>query len=246
ETNPNLYSDAEAAAHHARFLEFFDRFLTADAQARVWELPVVGEAERERTLVEWNDSPAEVPDTTRTALLDAQMPRTPGRRALRFEDETLSYGACAARVNRLARFLTDDGVGPESLVALGMRRSLDLVSGMHAVLAAGGAYVPVDPDHPAERTAYILESANPVCVLTVSGDELDLPGTVRRVEIDTLDVSRYAAAPVTDVERAAPLRPGNTAYVIYTSGSTGRPKGVAVTHHAIVNQQLWMLDEYRL
>src|SRR5690606_17780392 len=171
---------------------------------------------------------------------------TPDRIALRFEDETLTYGAFAARVNRLARFLIDDGVGPESLVALGMRRSLDLVIGMHAVLAAGGAYVPIDPDHPAERTAYILESANPVCVLTVSGDELDLPGTVRRVEIDTLDVSRYAAAPVTDVERAAPLRPGNTAYVIYTSGSTGRPKGVAVTHHAIVNQQLWMLDEYRL
>ncbi|WP_280503555.1 non-ribosomal peptide synthetase, partial [Nocardia farcinica] len=246
ETNPNLYSDAEAAAHHARFLEFFDRFLTADAQARVWELPVVGEAERERTLVEWNDSAAEVPDTTLTALLDAQMLRTPDRIALRFEDETLTYGAFAARVNRLARFLIDDGVGPESLVALGMRRSLDLVIGMHAVLAAGGAYVPIDPDHPAERTAYILESANPVCVLTVSGDELDLPGTVRRVEIDTLDVSRYAAAPVTDVERAAPLRPGNTAYVIYTSGSTGRPKGVAVTQHAIVNQQLWMLDEYRL
>src|SRR5690606_20197242 len=246
ETNPNLYSDAEAAAHHARFLEFFDRFLTADAQARGCELPVVGEAECERTLVEWNDSAAEVPDTTLTALLDAQMLRTPDRIALRFEDETLTYGAFAARVNRLARFLIDDGVGPESLVALGMRRSLELVIGMHAVLKAGGAYVPIDPDHPAERTAYILDSAAPVCVLTISADDLELPESVQRVEIDTLDVSSFSAEPITDGDRRAPLRPDNTAYVIYTSGSTGRPKGVAVTHHAIVNQQLWMLDEYQL
>ncbi|MEU3015761.1 amino acid adenylation domain-containing protein, partial [Nocardia asteroides] len=134
----------------------------------------------------------------------------------------------------------------ESLVALGMRRSLDLVIGMHAVLRAGGAYVPIDPDHPADRTAYILESAAPVCVLTTTGDDLDLPETVARVEIDTLDTAAFADAPITDADRLAPLRPDNTAYVIYTSGSTGRPKGVAVTHHAIVNQELWMLDEYRL
>ncbi|WP_153349240.1 amino acid adenylation domain-containing protein, partial [Nocardia aurantia] len=121
---------------------------------------------------------------------------------------------------------------------------LDLVIGMHAVLRAGGAYVPIDPDHPVERTAYILDSADPVCVLTVSGDGLELPVTVRRVDIDTLDVSGFSEAPVTDADRVAPLRPDHTAYVIYTSGSTGRPKGVAVTHHAIVNQQLWMLDQY--
>ncbi|WP_280489832.1 non-ribosomal peptide synthetase, partial [Nocardia farcinica] len=246
ETNPNLYSAEEAAAHHGRFLEFFDRFLAADAAAKVWELPVVTAAERERTLVEWNDSAQDVPDTTLVALLDAQIPRTPDRIALDFEGATLTYAEFDERVNRLARFLIADGVGPESLVALGMRRSLELVIGMHAVLKAGGAYVPIDPDHPAERTAYILSSADPVCVLTVSGDELELPESVRRVEIDTLDVSAYSPQPLTDADRRAPLRPENTAYVIYTSGSTGRPKGVAVTHHAIVNQQLWMLDEYRL
>ncbi|WP_245910083.1 non-ribosomal peptide synthetase, partial [Nocardia amikacinitolerans] len=246
ETNPNLYTADEARAHHGRFLEFFDRFLAADAQARVWELPVTTEAERETTLVEWNDAEQDVPETTLAALLDAQIPLTPDNIALDFEGETLTYAEFGARVNRLARFLIADGVGPESLVALGMRRSLELVIGMHAVLKAGGAYVPIDPDHPADRTAYILESADPVCVLTLSHDELELPESVRRVEIDTLDVSRFSDAPVTDVDRLAPLRPANTAYVIYTSGSTGRPKGVAVTHHAIVNQQLWMLDEYRL
>ncbi|MEV5839551.1 amino acid adenylation domain-containing protein, partial [Nocardia sp. NPDC052112] len=263
ETNPNLYTETEGAQHHSRFLEFFGRFLAADADDVVWELPTTSEEERDLTLLEWNDSEQDVPETTLAALLDAQIQLTPDNVALEFEGDqlahpspdhhpsssrsaTLTYAEFAARVNRLARFLIADGVGPESLVALGMRRSLDLVVGMHAVLKAGGAYVPIDPDHPAERTAYILESAAPVCVLTVSGDELELPESVRRVEIDTLDVSAYDAAPVTDAQRRAPLRPDNTAYVIYTSGSTGRPKGVAVTHHAIVNQQLWMLDEYRL
>ncbi|MEU0504349.1 amino acid adenylation domain-containing protein, partial [Nocardia sp. NPDC005998] len=246
ETNPNLYTEAEAAQHHSRFLEFFDRFLAADADAVVWELPATTEDERELSLVEWNDSEQDVPDTTLAALLDAQIELTPDNIALDFEGAQLTYAEFAARVNRLARFLIADGVGPESLVALGMRRSLDLVVGMHAVLKAGGAYVPIDPDHPADRTAYILESAAPVCVLTVSSDELELPDSVRRVQIDTLDVSAFDIAPVTDADRRAPLRPDNTAYVIYTSGSTGRPKGVAVTHHAIVNQQLWMLDEYRL
>nr|WP_280471415.1 non-ribosomal peptide synthase/polyketide synthase [Nocardia cyriacigeorgica] len=246
ETNPNLYTEDEARRHHGRFLEFFDRFLAADAETAVWQLDVTTAAERTESLVEWNDSAHEVPTTTLPALLDAQIPRTPDNIALDFEGATLTYAEFDERVNRLGRFLIADGVGPESLVALGMRRSLELVIGMHAVLKAGGAYVPIDPDHPADRTAYILDSAAPVCVLTISGDELELPESVQRVEIDTLDVSGYSAEPITDADRRAPLRPDNTAYVIYTSGSTGRPKGVAVTHHAIVNQQLWMLDEYQL
>ncbi|MFQ6397929.1 amino acid adenylation domain-containing protein, partial [Nocardia sp. KC 131] len=246
ETNPNLYTVAEARRHHERFLEFFDRLLAAEAGDLVWGLPITTESELARTLTVWGGAGHRVRDTTLPVLLDAQIPLSPGNIAVDFEGATLTYAELDARVNRLARFLIADGVGPDSLVALGMRRSLELVIGMHAVLKAGGAYVPIDPDHPAERTAYILESAAPVCVLTTSVDGLELPETVRRVEIDTLNVSDFSDVPVTDADRLAPLRPDNAAYVIYTSGSTGRPKGVAVTHRAIVNQQLWMLDKYRL
>ncbi|MBF5002257.1 amino acid adenylation domain-containing protein, partial [Nocardia sp. BSTN01] len=246
ETNPNLYTEDEARHHHSRFLEFFDRFLQAGEQDRLWGLPITTAVERDATVTGWNRSAHEVPTTTLSALLDAAIARTPGRTAIDFQGQTLTYAEFGARVNRLARTLIADGVGPESLVALGMRRSLDLVVGMHAVLKAGGAYVPIDPDHPAERTAYILDSAGPVCVLTSSTDEVDLPDSVRQVRIDTLDTTGVSDAPITDADRLAPLRADNTAYVIYTSGSTGRPKGVAVTHHAIVNQQLWMLHEYGL
>ncbi|MCX4090722.1 non-ribosomal peptide synthase/polyketide synthase, partial [Nocardia sp. alder85J] len=247
ETNPNLYSAAETRDHHARFLDFFHRFAAAGPEQALWTLPITTETELDRTLAAWNDAEHPVPDTTLSALLTAAAAAAdPDGIAVGFGPDTLTHAEFGARVNRLARFLIADGVGPESLVALGMRRSVDLVVGMHAVLHAGGAYVPIDPDHPAERTAYILDGADPVCVLTTSGDGLELPDTVRRVELDTLDVSEFSDAPVTDADRLAPLRPDNTAYVIYTSGSTGRPKGVAVTHHAIVNQQLWMIDEYAL
>uniref|UniRef100_UPI0024540847 non-ribosomal peptide synthetase n=1 Tax=Nocardia flavorosea TaxID=53429 RepID=UPI0024540847 len=244
ETNPNLYTAEEAGRHHTRFLEFFERFLAAAADAPVWQLAITTAAERVATVETWNDAAREVPDTTLPALLDAQIARTPGNLAVEFEGTGLTYAEFGARVNRLARYLIADGVGPESLVALGMRRSVELVVAMHAVLRAGGAYVPIDPDHPAERTAYILESATPVCVLTVTADQPDLPESVRSLTVDTLDTAGFSDEPVTDADRLAPLRPDNTAYVIYTSGSTGRPKGVAVSHHAIVNQQLWMLDSY--
>ncbi|WP_319943080.1 condensation domain-containing protein, partial [Nocardia aurantia] len=165
ETNPNLYSDNETRVHHARFLEFLRRFAAAEAGAAVWSLPITTDSELDRTLAAWNDADHDVPATTLPVLLDRQIEATPKHVALCFEDDTLTYAEFGARVNRLARRLIADGVGPESLVALGMRRSLDLVIGMHAVLRAGGAYVPIDPDHPVERTAYILDSADPVCVL---------------------------------------------------------------------------------
>ncbi len=115
-----------------------------------------------------------------------------------FEGAALSYAEFDERMNRLARYLISCGVGPESRVALAMRRSLDLVVGMYAVVKAGGAYVPVDPDHPADRIGYVLDSAQPVCVLSTSADRGDLPGTFAVLDIDDLDLSRFGSNPITD------------------------------------------------
>ncbi|MGV5049106.1 amino acid adenylation domain-containing protein [Rhodococcus pyridinivorans] len=149
-------------------------------------------------------------------------------------------------MNRVARFLISVGVEPESRVALAMARGVDLVVGMFAVSVAGGAYVPVDPGQPSERTSFVLESSDPVVVLSTSVDGFSGVGDRSVVLMDRLDLSGLSGAPVLEAERVVPLRSSNTAYVIYTSGSTGQPKGVAVSHAAIVNQLVWKREFFGL
>ncbi|MGY2062445.1 AMP-binding protein, partial [Nocardia gipuzkoensis] len=159
--------------------------------------------------------------------------------------QSLTYAELAARVHRLARRLAEAGVGPETLVALGIRRSLDFVVAAYAVLEAGGGYVPLDLGQPAERIGYVLETARPVAVLTTERDGFTA-GELPVLTVDRLDLSEYADTPLTDADRRAPLRPSHPAYVIFTSGSTGRPKGVAVPHAAVVNQIRWITGEYAI
>ncbi|MEV2218883.1 amino acid adenylation domain-containing protein [Nocardia vinacea] len=185
-------------------------------------------------------SPDHHPSSSRSATLAHP---SPDHHPSTSRSATLTYAEFGACVHRLARRLIEAGVGPEKLVALGLRRSVDFVVAAYAVQEAGGGYVPLDLEQPAERIGYVLESAAPVCVLTTSRDDFDGTG-LPTIKIDELDLSGYSEQPVTDTERIAPLRPSNPAYVIFTSGSTGRPKGVAVPHSAVVNQIRWITDEY--
>ncbi|WP_160096656.1 non-ribosomal peptide synthetase, partial [Rhodococcus sp. T7] len=229
------------------FAERFRRILDAvvsDSSLPVGDIDLLGAEEVTRLLSSGNGSAREVPGATLVSLFDAQVARTPGAVAVVFEGEQLTFGEFDVRVNRLARLLIAQGVGSESLVGLGIRRSIDLVVGMYAIAKAGGAYVPIDPDHPSERILHILDTAAPVCVLTTERDGFEVPGQGSVICVDTVDVSGFSGAPVTDADRVSPLRASNSAYVIFTSGSTGRPKGVAVSHEAIVNQVLWMQSEY--
>ncbi|MBL1078362.1 amino acid adenylation domain-containing protein [Nocardia sp. 2] len=248
----DIFDAAAIEALADRYLRVL-RAIAADPRRLVRDIDLLGETERAVVLRQWNDTAAPVPAVVGVLdLFEEQVRSRPDAIALISDPgagavvRQLSYGEFSGRVNRLARALIGAGVGPETLVAIAIRRSVDTLVAAYAVLAAGGAYVPVDPDHPAERIAHILDTALPACVLTTSGNTLELPETVRRVEIDTLDVSGFSDAPVTDAERSAPLRPENTAYVIYTSGSTGRPKGVAVGHAALLNQLSCMIGDYRI
>nr|WP_281256189.1 non-ribosomal peptide synthase/polyketide synthase [Nocardia amikacinitolerans] len=241
----DMFDGTTVASFAERLVRMLDA-VVADPAVVLGDVDLLDASERATVVRTWNDTAHRVDrDATLVSMFEAQAARTPDAIALTFEGTSLSYAEFASRVHRLARHLIASGVGPDTLVALGMRRSLDLVVGMYAVSVAGGAYVPLDPDHPAERTHYVLDLAAPVCVLTTSRDGFD-SGSVTALEIDTLDVSAYDDAPVSDAERRAPLRPSNTAYVIFTSGSTGRPKGVGVAHDAIVNRLVWMQSEYGL
>ncbi|MFD4470062.1 non-ribosomal peptide synthase/polyketide synthase [Rhodococcus sp. NPDC058505] len=243
ESNPNLYTDQEAQQQHSRFLDFFDRFVRADAQTPVWSLTAATAAELDLVVSGWNDTAADLGSGTLVELFEVQAAATPGAVAVVFEGESLSYGEFASRVHRLARYLLSVGVGPESLVAVAMRRSVEMIVGIYAVQAAGAGYVPVDPDQPADRVGHILDSADPVVVLSTVRDGFEA-GVRSVLLVDGLDLAGVSDAPIADVERVRPLRPENAAYVIFTSGSTGRPKGVAVSHRAVVNQVAWMASRY--
>ncbi|NMM92293.1 non-ribosomal peptide synthetase, partial [Rhodococcus sp. SRB_17] len=234
-------------------LTFGDRFVrvltavAADSSAVIGDIELLVADEREQVLAGWNETDHVV--ASGELLLDAfdiAVAATPDATAVVFEGDSLTYREFDARVNRLARLLIAEGVGPESLVALAIRRSLDLVVGIYAVVRAGGAYVPVDPDHPAERIGHILDTARPVCVLSTSRDGFTAAGARPVLCIDTIDLSGFSAGSVTDVERTSMLLPEHPAYVIFTSGSTGKPKGVAISHAAIANQIAWMQAEYVL
>ncbi|KQY33334.1 non-ribosomal peptide synthetase [Nocardia sp. Root136] len=228
----------------AGFADRFQRLLAAIVAAPAEPLGAIEllePAELDRILVQWNDTRR---DLAPELLLDGYrraVAEYPDAVAVAYEGAELTYREFDERVNRLARLLITQGVGPESLVGLAVRRSLDLVVGMYAIVTAGGAYVPIDPDHPADRIAHILDTAAPAAVLSTTADAIEVPAGVPVILVDSVPLDEFSAAPV---ELTEPVRPENPAYVIFTSGSTGRPKGVAVSHAAIVNQMMYMGAEY--
>ncbi|AHH99514.1 amino acid adenylation domain-containing protein [Kutzneria albida] len=191
---------------------------TANPDAPISSFELLGEQELHRVLHEWNDRPAPV-SRTLPELFAEQVGRTPDNPAVATAEAELSYVELNRRANRLAHKLIDLGVGPEQVVALAVPRSIDMVVALLAVAKAGAAYVPVDPNYPADRIEYMLSDARPALVLTTSG-----------TGIEGLALDRIELGPDTSDPVVPGLTPASPAYVIYTSGSTGRPKGVVVSH----------------
>ncbi|MFE0177215.1 non-ribosomal peptide synthase/polyketide synthase [Streptomyces sp. NPDC059002] len=252
EANPRLYTQQETDAHQERFLRLLGA-LADDPDRPVSEPELLAPSEREAVLATWNDTAHEVSAATLPELFEWQAARTPNRPALTFEDTTLTYAELDARATRLARHLTLHGAGPERFVAVAVPRSVDLVVSLLAVLKTGAAYLPVDPDYPADRIAYMLQDASPALLLT-SADVADLLPRTEGVPHLVLGADTPGDCAAADGENPHPAAAARTcppdlrhpAYVIYTSGSTGRPKGTVVSHGAIVNRLHWMQDTYDL
>lgn len=158
--------------------------------------------------------------------------------AVVFGESVLDYAELNARANRLARRLIAAGVGPDALVAVAVERSARLVVAVLAVLKAGGAYLPLDPDYPAERLTHMVVDARPVLLLRTDGVtslHLDVPELVLDDPSFEALCERERGDDIAAGERTAPLVPAHLMYVIYTSGSTGVPKGVAVSHTGVTD-----------
>ena len=220
----------------------FDAIAAAPDQP-VDELDFTSPAERHQLLHEWNDVAPPTPDPLLPALFEAQASRAPNAVAISCGDASLSYAELNSKANRLAHHLIGMGVGPGDRVALCVPRSLELVAGLLAILKAGAAYLPLDPDYPAERLRYMIDDAAPKVVVTTreaaAGDWAP-PGSGRPlVLLDDPSMltafEQMSAHDPSDDERMQPLAPEHLAYVIYTSGSTGRPKGVEIPHSSLSN-----------
>ncbi|MCP4659566.1 MAG: AMP-binding protein, partial [bacterium] len=236
-----------------RFLARFERLLRGavdNPEARLSELPWLNHAERHQLLAAWNDT-ASAGTELFPELFELRVERTPEAVAVTFEDHRLSYRELARRARRLARTLEALGVGPEVQVGLYLERSPEMVVGILGIVAAGGAWLPLDPRYPRERLAFMVADAGLPVILTREHLVDALPEHAARVVcLDSAregwqgqttpavarTTSRSVKMPQTSgVKKFALVCPDQAAYMIYTSGSTGRPKGVVVPHRGLGN-----------
>lgn len=226
----DLYDDATAERMLDHLLVLL-KHITTQPGTRLGALPLAGETERAQ-ITAWEQTAATT-DSHRGLheLIEEQVARTPDAIALRGGGLRLTYAEMNRRANRLAHRLRRLGVGPERLVAVTADRRPESVIALLGVLKSGAAYVPLDPEYPAERVRYVCEDAAVAAVVITPGRSAQLSeGDWKVVVAETIgdgDEPDTNPEPLTDNQ--------NLAYAIYTSGSSGRPKGVLVPHHAIIN-----------
>ncbi|QNP68636.1 amino acid adenylation domain-containing protein [Streptomyces roseirectus] len=218
--NADLFDRGTAEALAVR-LDRLLRAAVADPDRSIGALDLLGADERLLLLEEFNDTARAVPEATFPRVFEARAAEVPDAVAVTDTSVSLTYRQLDGRAEWLARALVAQGAGPGQVVAFCLPRSVEIAVAVLAVLKAGAAYLPLDPDHPAERTAFLLADARPVCVIAHESTGFDLPV-----------VAPDAEGPEVELPEA---RPADPAYLIYTSGTTGRPKGVVVEHRNLTN-----------
>ncbi|MGW1688973.1 non-ribosomal peptide synthetase, partial [Streptomyces albidoflavus] len=245
---PDLF-DRETAVGILQRVERALEQALRDPERPVGTIDLLLAGERERVLFEWQGANVASEAETLPERFARQVARTPDACALVHGDQLITYAELNSRANRLARYLTARGAGPESLVALVLPRSPDTVTAMLAVHKTGAAYLPIDPEYPVERLTFLLDDARPTVLLTNSMTAARLPNhSTERIVVDSpvtvRDLAGLSADNPAAEERTTTPHPDNLAYVIYTSGSTGTPKGVAVSHASVGNLLDWAVDTF--
>ncbi|QXH44122.1 amino acid adenylation domain-containing protein [Pseudomonas xanthosomatis] len=207
--------------------------LVADQGQRIDEVALLGEGERAWLLQAWNPPASELasPLPVHEQFVQQAL-RTPQATALVYAGQAYSYGQLEQASRALAQRLQGEGLQAEERVGLAVRRGPALVVGLLGILRAGAAYVPLDPEFPAQRLDYMLEQSGVRLLLSEAAvlAHLRVPAQVRSLGLDD-----WAALPLADTPLVAPIALDQLAYTLYTSGSTGQPKGVMISHRALNN-----------
>jgi tyrocidine synthetase III len=245
EYNSRMYDDEtiDRVIHH---LNKIYREVLTNIDCEIRTIPLMSDEEETQLLVDFNRkgaaiSPPLQPEAgTIYQLFEAQVAKDPSAPALVFEGQTLSYQELNHKANQLAYTLQDKGVKPDDIVGIMVERSLEMVIGMIAIMKAGAAYLPLDPEYPRERILYMMKDSK--MKLLLSAKNLKLETDFRE---DYLDLESSAAFAIETANLEPVANNDNTAYIIYTSGSTGEPKGVIIKHHSIINTLNWRKRYYQ-
>jgi len=235
EYNTDLFEPATVKrmlGHYQQLLES----VASNPDQCLSDIPLLTDEERQTMLVDWNQTAM---DFSRRQcvheLFAAQVAAAPQAVAVVFDGQSLTYEELNWRANQLAHHLKFLGAGPDSLVAISMDRSLEMVIALLGTLKAGAAYVPLDPSFPADRLRFMLEDSKAALLLTRSEEKKRLGELPKNVHSVCLDTDWRLISEERDDEPNVTMTSENLAYVIYTSGSTGWPKGVQISHRAVVN-----------
>lgn len=241
--NTDLFATATIARMQGHFQTLLES-IAANPDQEIGKLPLLTSGEQQQFL-EWNHTHFDYSqDQCIHQLFAEQVETTPEAIALVFEDTALTYQQLDQKANQLAHYLQKLGVGTEVLVGICVERSLEMVIGILGILKAGAAYVPIDPEYPSERLAYMLEDSQVQVLLTQ--EKLLTQISHHHIKTVCLDSDWQEIAQEATSNLTCSVQGENLAYVIYTSGSTGKPKGAMNTHQGIYNRLLWMQTAYKL
>lgn len=228
-----LFQDDSMSAFLAHW-ETMLRGAVADPDAAINTLPLLAEPEQQRLLFEINDTKRDYgTHMCLHELIELRAQQAPEAVAISFAGTALSYAELDERAKKLARYLGELGVKADTIVAICMERSIDMVVAILGVLKAGGAYLPLDASYPRDRLAFILADTQAAVLISQSSLKAQLPAAAyQAIFLDESwpEIAQRSAAPLPPL-----CQPHHLAYVIYTSGSTGRPKGVLIEHRNAVN-----------
>ena len=217
--------------------------LIDNSNEHIVNLSALSKREKNKLLIEWNNTKIPFSDNKCIhQLFEQQAEKTPDAIAITYESQKLTYKELNKKANQLGFYLRKIGVKSDSLVALCIERSLELLIGVLGILKAGGAYVPLDPAYPTERLNFMLEDSSAVILLTqMKFHKLfhDYKRSVIRLDADWEKIEKIHDVNISIITKATDL-----AYVIYTSGTTGKPKGVMIEHMSLCNHMEWMQNTY--
>jgi len=254
EYNSNLYRETTIQ----RIVSHFRNLLAAalpDVNIPISRLEILSPEERKQLLEDFNDNTADFPwDKTIYQFIEDHAQKQPGAKAVTCEGETVTYDQLNSRAGQLALVLREKGVENETIAAIMMERSIDIVVSILAVWKAGGAYLPIDPSYPQERIDYILENSGAKVLLKKSESPWRGHPIENSNDQNSNDRNKINVPVVLDFEylnfdivsnfefRASNLSSSELAYIIYTSGSTGQPKGVMIEHVGMMNHIYAKID----